>query len=96
MAQTNDQVNSTAYLSSSGEYTTFTVGDRTITFLTSRNLERYTRILGWDSGNITVMSKNFGKAEREDYIDLNPILENLMLVPEEFLKTVREVKIRYV
>ena len=29
----------TAYLSNRGEYTTFSVGDRTITFLTSKNLE---------------------------------------------------------
>ena len=32
----------TAYLSNRGEYTTFSVGDRTITFLTSKNLEKKT------------------------------------------------------
>ena len=32
-------MNQTAYLSNRGEYTTFSVGDRTITFLTSKNLE---------------------------------------------------------
>ena len=35
-------MNQTAYLSNPGEYTTFSVGDRTITFLTSKNLEKRT------------------------------------------------------
>ena len=38
----------TAYLSNRGEYTTFSVGDRTITFLTSKNLEKYIEVVEWD------------------------------------------------
>ena len=41
-------MNHTAYLSNDGEYTFFTFGDRTISFLTSRNLEKYLEIVEWD------------------------------------------------
>ncbi len=41
-------MNQTAYLSNRGEYTTFSVGDRTITFLTSKNLEKYIEVVEWD------------------------------------------------
>ena len=87
--------NSVAFLSHSGEYSKFSFGDRTISFLTSRNLEKYTRILDWDEGYLVVMSKNFGKEEQEDYIDLVPILKNLYFDPQTFLAPIKEVKIRY-
>ena len=45
-------MNHTAYLSNDGEYTFFTFGDRTISFLTSRNLEKYLEIVEWDHGYI--------------------------------------------
>ena len=55
------QMNQTAYLSNRGEYTTFSVGDRTITFLTSKNLEKYIEVVEWDQGYLVVISKNKGK-----------------------------------
>lgn len=87
----------TAFLSSYGEYTTFTFNDRTITFLTGKNLERYTRIKEWDKGYIVVMckTKNHPAAEQEDYIDLVPILENLYINPETFLKPIEQVDVNY-
>ena len=36
--------NDIALLSSSGEYSSFTFRDRTIKFLTGKNLERYTKL----------------------------------------------------
>lgn len=88
----------TAILSSQGEYTMFTVGETTITFLTSKNLDRYTKIVEWDEGYIVVMCrmKNSPHQEREDYIDLIPILHNLYIDPSKFLKSVKEVRISYV
>ena len=84
-----------AVLSSRGEYTTFTYGDRTLTFLTGKNLERYTRVIEWDRGYLVVMAKNRGMPDREDYIDLVPILKNLYMDADEFLEPIKEVRISY-
>ena len=84
-----------AYLTSQGEYTKFIYGDRTITFLTSKNLEKYLKILEWDRGYLVVISKNYDKSPEEDYIDLVPILRNLRIDPDDFLKPIKEVEIRY-
>ena len=85
-----------AYLSNIGEYTTFTFGGRTLTFLTSKSLERYTRIIEWDNGYIVVMAKfSTRPTEEEEYIDLIPILENLYMNAEAFLSSIRQVEVRY-
>ena len=87
---------STAFLSSSGEYTFFRFRDRVITFLTGKRLEKYTKILEWDNGYIVVLCKNKNEeALEEDYIDLLPILDNLLIEANEFLKPIKEVEIRY-
>lgn len=83
----------TAYLSNKGKYTIFTYGNKSIRFLTSKNLEKYISVLKWDNGYIEVMSKNFNKEPEENYIDLIPILENLLIDPVEFLKPIKEVEI---
>ena len=87
--------NSIAILSNKGEYTTFTFNDKTLKFLTSKNLERYTQIKEWDNGYLVVMAKNKGKPEHEDYIDLQPILENLYMEPSDFLNPIKGVEISY-
>lgn len=88
-------MNDIAYLSNDGEYTIFTYEDKTIKFLTSKNLERYMSVLEWDKGYLVVMSKNYGKEAEENYIDLVPILENLLIDVEKFLSPIKEVQIRY-
>ncbi len=87
----------TAVLSSYGEYTTFSFNDRTITFLTGKNLDRYTKIKEWDRGYLVVMckTKSHPTVEQEDYIDLVPILENLYINPDSFLGPIKEVAINY-
>jgi hypothetical protein len=65
----------------------------TIKFLTSKNLEKYTSIVEWDNGYLVVMSKNYNQEECEDYIDLIPILRNLYMDEEEFLKDIKGVEI---
>ena len=60
----------TAYLSNRGEYTTFSVGDRTITFLTSKNLEKYIEVVEWDQGYLVVISKNIQKGKNRKKIIL--------------------------
>ncbi len=84
---------STAFLSNDGEYSKFSFNGTTLTFLTSKNLERYTEILKWDNGYLEVMAKNKEKSPHEDYIDLIPILENLYMKPEEFLKDIKRVEV---
>ena len=92
----NNKAHETAYLSNQGRYTTFTFQDKRITFLTSKILERYTKIISWDNGYIEVLCKKQGKPQvEEDYIDLIPILKNLYIDPLKFLKPIKEVKIKY-
>jgi len=85
-----------AYLSNNGEYTTFTFGNRTLTFLTSKSLERYTSVKEWDNGYLVVMAKYSTRpADEEEYIDLIPILENLYMDADTFLNPIRQVEVRY-
>lgn len=84
-------------LSSNGEYSSFTFRDRTIKFLTGKNLDRYTKIIEWDHGCLVVMCKtksDTGK-EEEDYIDLLPILDDLYIDSESFLKPINDVEVYY-
>ena len=76
-----------AILSNDERFTVFTFQNKVIRFKTSPRLERYTKIVEWDNGYIV--------KETEDYIDLIPILENLCIEPEEFLKNIRKVRIKY-
>ena len=87
----------TATLSSRGEYSYFTFRDKTISFLTGKNLDRYTAVKEWDHGYLVVMCRNKSDPEREeeDYIDLEPILENLYFDPDRFLNPIKEVRIQY-
>lgn len=92
----NSKLQETAYLSNKGSYTTFAFKDKRITFLTSKILVRYTKVLNWDNGYIEVLSRKQGKPKaEEDYIDLVPILKNLYIDPLKFIKPIKEVKIKY-
>jgi hypothetical protein len=55
------QNSTTAFLSSKGNYSTFSFNGTTLTFLTSKNLERYTKVKKWDNGYIVDMAKNKSK-----------------------------------
>lgn len=83
-----------AILTNEGIYTVFEYNNEKIRFETSAKLERYTRIVEWDKGYLVVMAKYKEMAEVEEYIDLIPILEKLYYDVEDFLKPIKEVKIR--
>jgi len=86
-----------AVLSSFDKYTTFSFGGTTLTFRTCNNLDRYTKINLWDNGYLEVMAKyKHKKEEVEEYIDLNPILKNLLMNRDSFLKPIKNVRIEYV
>ena len=83
-----------AFLSNKDKLTIFRYGKYIIRFRAPYSLERYTDIKEWDDGYLVVMAKYSHREEsEEDYIDLVPILENLYIQPEEFLKSIKEVRI---
>lgn len=82
-----------AILTNDGVYTIFEYKTEKIKFMTSKRLERYTKILEWDHGYLVVMAKYYGLTEVEEYIDLVPILDNLYYDVDEFLTPIKEVKI---
>jgi hypothetical protein len=85
-----------AILSSNGQFTSFYFNGHNIRFKTSPRLEKYTKIVEWDNGYIVVLAKYQGAEEEEEYIDLIPILENLYIDTEAFLKPIEKVRIEYV
>ena len=49
----------------------------------------------WDNGYLVVMAKyKNNTTDEEEYIDLIPILQNLYINAEEFLKPITNVKIQ--
>ena len=88
--------NDAAVLSSFDKYTTFSYGDKTLTFRTCDGLEKYTKILLWDHGYIEVMAKYKQiDQEIEEFIDLEPVLDGLYMNKEAFLEPIKKVSIAY-
>ena len=85
-----------AILTNDQRYTIFKYGNYIIRFKAPYSLEKYTRIVEWDHGYLVVMAKYaHNEKEEEEYIDLIPILENLYLDAESFLKSIKRVRISY-
>ena len=87
-----------AYLSNSDDYTTFSFANQTIKFLTGSGLKRYLKIKEWkkEIGYLVVDCENADSSIEEDYIDLVPILKNLYVDPDVFLRDIKEVHLNYV
>lgn len=86
---------SQAILSNDGDMTSFRYGENNIRFRSPKCLKRYMEIKEWDNGYIVVMADYEGLGLMEEYIDLQPILKNLYINPETFLKHIKSVKIDY-
>lgn len=86
-------MNNCAILTNDGTYTVFEFNGQKICFVTSKKLEKYTKIIEWDNGYLVVMAKYQGIPEVEEYIDLTPILEMLYYDVNSFLSPIKEVKI---
>ena len=84
-----------AFLSNENQYTSFTTGDRVLRFRTPRNLLRYECVKKWNKGYIVVDATYDQVGTLEDYIDLNAILENLRIDPQNYLENVDCVQIKY-
>ncbi len=86
---------SEALLSNKGDMTSFSFGNNNIRFRTPKHLKKYVEIKKWDNGYIVVMADYEGMGITEEYIDLQPILKNLYINPETFLKPIHSVKLSY-
>ena len=87
-------MNDYAMLSNKGEYTIFEYNNEKIKFITSKRLEKYTKVIEWDNGYLVVMAKYSDIGEKEEYIDLVSILKDLDYNSNEFLKQIKEVRIK--
>lgn len=89
-------MNGIAYLSNEENYTVFTFNDVRLKFIAPYSLQKYEKVLTWDNGYIEVMAKYSHNAEsEEEYIDLLPVLKNLCIDSESFLKPIKSVEIKY-
>ena len=83
-----------ATLSNKGDFTVFRYGDREIRFKAPYSLEKYTEIKSWEDGYLVVMAKYaHNEAPEEEYIDIVPILEELYIDPDKFLKPIKQIRI---
>ena len=80
-----------AFLSNKDGFTVFKYGNYVIRFKAPYSLEKYMEVKQWDDGYLVVMPKY---QMEEEYIDLVPILEKLYIIPEIFLKPIKEVRIQ--
>ena len=85
----------TAFLSSSGNFSSFTFGNRQIRFRTSSKLSRYVEVRKWDAGYLVVIADYQTLGLTEEYIDMVSILNELYFDTEKFLEPIKEVKIHY-
>lgn len=83
-----------AILSSEGAFTLFSYGGRRIKFSAPYSLKRYVKVKKWDRGYIEVDTE-YAHGIEEEYIDLEPILENLFIKPSKFLTPIKRVEVRY-
>lgn len=89
-----DDMEQVATLGYEGPFSVFSFGNKTVRFKAPYSLEKYTAVKHWDDGYLVVMAKYRHHAEpEEEYIDLNPILNNLYINAKEFLGPIKEVRI---
>ena len=85
-----------AILSSAGGFTAFSFGGYHIRFRAPYSLERYVDVVRWDDGYLVVLAKYSHNADQEEeYIDLKPILDDLYIDSDAFLKPIKSVRIAY-
>jgi len=85
-----------AILCNTEGFTAFSFGGYNIRFRAPYSLERYVEVKKWDDGYFVVMAKYSHNAEpEEEYIDLKPILSDLYIDSDAFLKPIKSVRIAY-
>lgn len=85
-----------ATLSNDKDFTIFRYENNIIRFKAPYSLEHYSEVKEWDNGYLVVMAKyKHNDENEEEYIDLVPILQKLYISPEEFLKPIKKVIVKY-
>lgn len=88
----------TAYLSNEGRYTIFEYNGTRLKIIAPEPLVKYLKINEFipEKGYIAVMTDYscFPQPE-EEYINLIPTLRNLLMDPDEFLKPIKKLELRY-
>ena len=83
-----------ATLSNADGFTAFSFGGYNIRFKAPYSLERYVDVLHWDNGYLVVLAKYRHNAQpEEEYIDLKPILDDLYIDSDAFLKPIKSVRV---
>ena len=87
----------TAYLSNIKDCISFSFNDKTIRFKGPYSLVSFKDIKLWDHGYLVVdVYYTHHDEPVEDYIDMVPMLEDLYIDSEDFLKPIKNVEVRYV
>lgn len=85
-----------AKLSNDLNYTLFSFGNSRLKFIAPYSLQKYEKVVSWDNGYLVVLAKYTHNSEpEEEYIDLLPILKDLYIDPEQFLKPIKRVEVCY-
>ena len=84
----------TAYLSADNGYAFFQYLDQTIMFLIGKSIQKFIRVKEWDDGYIVVDEETKDHHQRESCIDLRPILDNLYMNGDDFLKPIKKVEVK--
>lgn len=88
--------NDTAYLSAENGFTVFQYGKLRIRFRAPYSLERYTDVKQWDNGYLVVDAQyKHNTVPEEEYIDLEPILNDLYINADSFMQPIKKVKIAH-
>ncbi|WP_140462564.1 MULTISPECIES: hypothetical protein [unclassified Bifidobacterium] len=91
-----EPLHDTAYLSAEDGFTVFEYGKSRIRFRAPYSLERYTGIKQWDNGYLVVNAKyKHDDTPEEEYIDLEPILSNLYIDANQFVKPIKKVELAH-
>lgn len=86
--------NGIAFISNKGRYICFSYNGHNVRFKGPYSLVRFDKVKKWDDGYLVVNAVYEHEQEPvEDYIDLAPILEDLYIDPEEFLKGIKNVEV---
>ncbi|MBT1162612.1 hypothetical protein [Bifidobacterium sp. SO1] len=95
-ADASDLVNDTAYLSAENGFTVFEYGKARIRFRAPYSLERYTKVKQWDNGYLVVDAKyRHNDSSEEEYIDLAPVLNDLYINADRFLRPIKKVEVSH-
>ena len=91
-----NKLSHTAYLSNIGRYTVFRFRESRLKFIGPYSLERYDKVKEWDNGYLVVLTKytHFDHLV-DEYIDLEPVLDHLLINKDEFLRPIHNVEVSY-